>query len=94
MHVPVFTGDNELSSGAVEYDLVAAIMHHGDSVLAGHYTVHLTEAAGDTICDDNDEPVFHARDSVDGTRESRNVYMLICKRRREVHPVGGAAPLI
>ena len=69
-------------------------MHHGDSVLAGHYTVHLAEAEGDTICDDNAEPVFHARDSAEGTRESRNVYMLVCKRRRAVHPMGGAVQLL
>ena len=68
IHVPVFTGGNELSSHTVEYDVVAAIMHHGDSVLAGHYTVHLTEADGHTICDDNAEPAFHARDPADGAQ--------------------------
>ena len=78
IHAPVFTSGNELASHTVEYDVVAAIMHHGDSVLAGHYTVHLTEAAGDTICDDNAEPAFHARDPENWPRASRNVHMLVC----------------
>ena len=93
VHVPFFTSGGALDSHTEEYDVMAAIMHHGDSVLAGHYTVHLTEAAGDTICDDNAEPAFHARDSGHEPRASRNVYILICRQRIAGHPARGALSL-
>ena len=90
IHVPVFTSGEALASNTEEFEVVATIMHHGDSVLAGHYTATLTEAAGDTVCDDNAEPAFQARDPGNAPRASSSVYILICRHRRVRHPVEGA----
>ena len=84
VYVPVFSGDNDLSSGVAEYAVVATIMHHGEEVSLGHYTAQLVEADGEVLCDDNVAPTYQARDlrnEADQANQSRNVCILVCKLR-------------
>ena len=92
VYMPVFSGDDDLSTGVVEFEVVAAIMHHGVSVTEGHYTAQLVEAQGDILCDDNTLPTYQARHSDSRIQQSREVYILVCRRRGEA-PRGGGAEL-
>ena len=89
VYMPVFSGDNDLSSGVVEFEVIAAIMHHGVVVTAGHYTAQLVEAEGDILCDDNAAPTYQARNPDSGMQQSREVYILVCRQSGEAPPVGG-----
>ncbi|CAE7616492.1 pol [Symbiodinium sp. CCMP2592] len=53
LHLPLFRGNDDLTSGTVAYDVLAAISHHGPTLSAGHYTTLLHAAGGDLHCDDN-----------------------------------------
>ena len=90
VHMPIFSGDNDISTGVVEYEMIAVVMHHGDSVDSGHYTVRLVEADGFILCDDNEAPIYQARSPRAEQHRSRDVYMLICKRAGGIPRVGGA----
>ncbi|CAE7619130.1 unnamed protein product [Symbiodinium sp. CCMP2592] len=53
LHLPLFRGNDDLTSGTIAYDVLAAISHHGPTLSAGHYTTLLHAAGGDLHCDDN-----------------------------------------
>ncbi|CAE7235568.1 pol [Symbiodinium sp. CCMP2592] len=53
LHLPLFRGNDDLTSGTVAYDVLAAISHHGIILSEGHYTTLLHAAGGDLHCDDN-----------------------------------------
>ena len=89
VHMPVFSGDNDLSSGVVEFEVIAAIMHHGVVVTAGHYTAQLVEAEGDVLCDDNAIPAYRVRSPDSEMHRSSEVYILVCRRSRGASPGGG-----
>ena len=88
VYMPVFSGGHDLSSGVVEFEVIAAIMHHGVVVTAGHYTAQLVEAEGDTLCDDNAAPTYQVRNSDAEMHQSSDVYMLVCRRSRGAPPEG------
>ena len=89
VHMPIFTADNVLTTRVVEYDTIAVVMRHGDSVDSGHYTARLIEAEGYLLCDDNAAPIYQASSQDAETCQSRDVYMLVCKLRGRPPQEGG-----
>ena len=81
IHMPVFRGNDDLSSGTVDYQVIAAIFHHGPSLCEGHYTSVLHTVGGDLWCDDNIVPRFQAENSETTSKHfSNSVYLLLCRR--------------
>ena len=74
VHMPMFSADNDISTGVVEYETIAVVMHHGDSVDSGHYTARLVEAEGFILCDDNAAPIYQARNPEAKQFELRDAY--------------------
>ena len=94
VHLPMFTGADDLSSSTVAYSVMAAILHHGQTVTTGHYTARLYEAGGVITCDDNIMPSFQA-DSSDGEmHRSTEVYALVCHKRGTDCLLGGGSSAV
>ena len=78
VHIPVFE-EQGLSSMAREFEIKAAIMHHGASLTCGHYTIMLHAADSDVICDDGVLPQRRPQPDT-GRYHSKDVYMFLCRR--------------
>ena len=88
LQLPIFRGSDDLSSGAMTYEVIAAILHHGPKLCAGHYTTVLHTTGGDLCCDDNIVPVFKVEASENAmSRSSNSVYLLLCRRTSETGPI-------